>query len=169
MFFSKAPWHSHLLLSVWNGAVTTCFKDSGLSLPGIERRCPACKANALPLIICGDLIFFNVEHNVVNMLDNYVNMHLVYVECQHKNMYVACWQKQVACEQNYVGCWHNSFWKYTVHSLNILHRTGLFWLQFIVITTIWIYIKIIDYTEYIYVPVYISVSCKNIFKNRLQI
>ena len=32
-----------------SGAVTTRFSDFGLSRPGIEPRCPACEANALPL------------------------------------------------------------------------------------------------------------------------
>ena len=102
------------------------------------------------------------------MRDNYVNCDLNYVACQHKNTHVACWQKQVACEQNYVECWHNSSWMYTERSDDILHRTCLFWLQFIVITTVWKYIKINDNMEYIHTSVYIFVSYKNIFKKRLQ-
>ena len=94
---------------------------------------------------------------------------LDYVAYQHKNMHVACWQKQVASEQNYVACLYNSSWMYIVHSDDILHRTGLFWLQFIVITTVWIYIKIIDNIEYIYMQVYIFRVIQKYFQRQVKI
>ena len=47
MVISEDPWHSHLLPSVWRGAVTTCYNDLRLSRLGFELPTFRLRCNAL--------------------------------------------------------------------------------------------------------------------------
>ena len=49
MFTSEDPWHSHLLLSVWQWSCHYLFLRLRSVALGIKPQSPACEANALPL------------------------------------------------------------------------------------------------------------------------
>ena len=59
MVISEDPWRAHLLPSIWHRAVTTCFKDLGLSLLGIEPQSPA-----LVNCVLNTMVFYSMKKNV---------------------------------------------------------------------------------------------------------
>ena len=71
MVISEDQWNSHLVPNVGSGAVTitTCWNDLRLSRPGIEPWSPACKTNALPLSLHGDLNPYEIApcNNVIGL------------------------------------------------------------------------------------------------------